>query len=71
MYKALQIIVRKGQAEEVTNVTDNPFQWFPELENIFDNFKIKKLEFDLDLDKMEGMDSDIARMTYRIIKIGE
>lgn len=68
--KALHIVVRKGQAEEVINSTDDPFQWFPELERMFThNFKMKNLEFDLDLDEMEGMDKDIVRITFRIEKL--
>ena len=33
---------------KIVGETDSPFSWFPELENIFRNFDIDKLEFTLD-----------------------
>lgn len=64
-YKGFTINVRVGQAREVVATTDTPFQWFPELEKLFENFNIKELEFEV-VTHEEG----IARKFFKIIKVG-
>ena len=49
--KAFKIIVKKGEAEKVKESTNSPLEWFPELDRLFENFQIKKIEIELETDE--------------------
>lgn len=63
MYKGFLILVREGQAREVVASTDNPFSWFPELKLMFEHFKCKEMEFEIETTKQ-----GIQKKIFKIIK---
>jgi hypothetical protein len=40
--------IKKRNIADVETVSDEPFEWFPELEKLFENFNIKNLKIEID-----------------------
>ena len=55
--------------DEVISETDRPFDWFPELKDnkIFENFNVKSLTIDIELDA-ENLNRDDIKRIYFVIE---
>jgi len=68
-FKAVHTVT-ENNLESVVNETDRPWDWFPELEKFCtDNFHVKELVFDLDLDKQKGLRDSVQRISFKIKKV--
>ena len=72
--KANHHVVRKDGlnpfgTDHVVNETDDALDWFPELKDckkLIENLQLKKITLDVDLDKQEGLSTDIVRIYFEI-----
>ena len=55
--------------DEVLKETNDPFEWFPELRNMFDHFDIKRLEVELEIpSEYKNLKKKVKRIYYEILK---
>ena len=65
--KAYRVLIKTGEAKSIDSFTDKPFSWFPELKKFFEHFHIKRMEFEIDLEKEPTTrDPEVHRVIFEI-----
>jgi len=68
-FKAIHIVT-ENNVENIVNETERPWDWFPELEKFCtDEFQVKELVLDLDLDVIKNLRDSIQRISFKIEKL--